>query len=95
VLTKAEEIMRAETKPQNPSPLVIHDGQVSDFEVPRSSPIFHNVQRAQRLAAMECCNDQKGQLDKLYAQKGKDRLCCIIQADIQCGYAALGKTWGI
>lgn len=72
VLTKAEEIMRAETKPQNPSPLVIHDGQVSDFEVPRSSPIFHNVQRAQRLAAMEYCNDQKGQLDKLYAQKGKD-----------------------
>ena len=72
MLTKAEEIMRAETKPQNPSPLVIQHGQVCDFEVPRSSPIFHNVQRAQRLAALEYCNDQKGQLDKLYAQKGKD-----------------------
>ena len=23
------------------------------------------------------------------------RLCCIIQADAQSGYAALGKTWGI
>ncbi len=72
MLTKAEEIMRAETKPQNPSPLVVHDGRLCDFEVPRSSPIFHNVQRAQRLAALEYCNDQKGQLDKLYTQKGKD-----------------------
>jgi len=72
MLIKAEEIMRAETKPQNPSPLVIQNGQVRDFELPRSSPIFHHVQRAQRLAAMEYCNDQKGQLDKLYAQKGKD-----------------------
>jgi hypothetical protein len=24
-----------------------------------------------------------------------ERLCCIIQADTQRGYAALGKTWGI
>jgi hypothetical protein len=72
MLTKAEEIMRAETKPQNPSPLIIQDGEVCDFEVPRTSPIFHNVQRAQRLAALEYCNDQKAQLDKLYSQKGKD-----------------------
>jgi hypothetical protein len=43
MLIKAEEIMRTETKPQNPSPLVIQNGQIRDFDVPRSSPIFHNV----------------------------------------------------
>jgi hypothetical protein len=72
MLTKAEEIMRTEAKPQNPSPLVIQGGKIHDFEVPRSSTIFPCVQRAQRLAAMEYCNDQKAQLDKLYTQKGKD-----------------------
>lgn len=54
---------------QNPSPLVIQNGEIRDFEVPIFSPICHE---AQRLAAMEYCNDRKGQLDKLYAQKGKD-----------------------
>jgi len=78
VLTKAEEIMRAETKPRNPSPVVIHDGQVSDFEVPRSSPIFHNVQRAQRLAAMEYWANGASQPSQAYCEKFYNRSMDLI-----------------
>jgi hypothetical protein len=85
MLAKAEEIMRAETKPQNPSPLVIQNGQVRDFEVPRSSPIFQNVQRAQRLAAMEYCNEQKGLLDKFYTAKGKDLFVATYKVNMSKG----------
>jgi hypothetical protein len=72
MLLKAEEVVRSQPKPQNPSPLVSRDGKIEDFNVDESSPIFHDVQRARRLAGLCTYEDQKVNLDRAYEKIGKD-----------------------
>lgn len=72
MLTTAEEIVRTQPKPQNPAPLLVRDGEISDFSVPDHSPIFNQVARAKRIAALLYYNEQKVQLETLYEKNGKD-----------------------
>ena len=72
MLAKAETIVRDLAKPQNPSPLVVRNGVVSDFRVASTSPIFHAVQRARKFAGLATYTDQKANLDRHYQQSGKD-----------------------
>jgi hypothetical protein len=72
MLATAEEIVRTKAKPQNPAPLVIRNGDVFDYSVPATSPIFNEVERAKRLAALFYYTEQKERLDELYEKNGKD-----------------------
>lgn len=66
MLAKAEEICTQQPKPQNPSPLILRDGGLVDFEVERSSPVFTPVQRARRVAASMIYTEQEQMLEKAY-----------------------------
>jgi len=72
MLAKAEQIMRSEAKPQNPAPLLLKDGQITDFYVEAASPVFNDVQRNHYLAALATYQEQKELLEKFYAKTGKD-----------------------
>lgn len=72
MLATAEEIVRTQPRPQNPAPLLVQDGQVSDFLVPPTSPIYLEVERARRLAALLYYTEQNQNLAQLYEKKGKD-----------------------
>lgn len=72
ILAKAEQIVVERAKPQNPSPLVVRNGEVADFEVGQESPIFHEVQRAKKVAALSTYQGQKANLDSFYEKSGKD-----------------------
>jgi hypothetical protein len=72
MLVKAEEIVRTIARPHNPAPLVIRDGKIQDFTVEPSSPIFHDVQKAVRMAPLLYYQEQKASLEKLYEKNGKD-----------------------
>lgn len=72
MLAAAEEIVRTQANPQNPAPLPVRNGEVSDFSVPTNSPIFNEVERAKRGAAHLYYGEQKETLEKLYENKGKD-----------------------
>jgi hypothetical protein len=56
----------------NPAPLILKDGEVADFSVTESSPIFNDVERAKKISALMYYEEQTGNLMKLYEQKGKD-----------------------
>lgn len=72
MLATAEDIVRNIAKPQNPAPLLVENGEVSDYTVETSSPIYNDVARAKRLTALIYYQDQKVQLEQLYEKSGKD-----------------------
>jgi len=72
MIKQAEEIVRTIARPQNPAPLLVQDGVVSDYTVPPSSPCYLAVERAKRVAAALYYSEQKESLEKLYEKKGKD-----------------------
>jgi len=72
MLAMAERIVRTKLKPQNPAPLIIRGGQIGDFDVPPGSPIFNDVQRARKLAALFAYEAQQKALERLYRKDGKD-----------------------
>ena len=72
MLGKAESVTREIAKPQNPSPLLVKDGTIQDFEVDASSPVYHEGQRAKKVAALLTYEDQKANLDRHHKEVGKD-----------------------
>lgn len=72
MLQTAEEIVRSEPRRQNPAPLVLRNGEIHDFFVDPLSPVFNDVERAHRLAALLYYDEQKEKLEKLYEQNGKE-----------------------
>ena len=72
MLAKAENIVQTIARPQNPAPLVIRNGEIADFTVGKSSPVFNEVRRAFCLAALIYYQQQKELLDKLHEKNGKD-----------------------
>jgi hypothetical protein len=72
MLKHAEEIVRTKTRPMNPAPLILKDGEVCDFAVRENSPIFSDVERAKKISALFYYQQQTENLMKLYEQKGKD-----------------------
>ena len=74
MLKHAEEIVRTKSRPMNPAPLILKEGEVADFCVTENSPIFHDVERAKKISALIYYQQQTENLTKLYQQKGKDFL---------------------
>ena len=74
MLARAEEIMKTVARPQNPSPLIIRNGEVTDFFVEKSSPVFYEVQRAHKIAELIYNDQQVALLDKVYKKTGKKML---------------------
>lgn len=72
MLSKAEEIVQSNPRPQNPGPLTFQDGEVVDFEVPPDSDLFDAVRRARGLCGMIYYAEQKELLDALHENTGKD-----------------------
>jgi hypothetical protein len=72
MLKQAEEIVRTKSRPMNPAPLILKDGEVADFAVSGNSPIFNDVERAKKISALNYYQQQSENLTKLYEQKGKD-----------------------
>jgi hypothetical protein len=72
MLAKAEEIVRTIARPQNPAPLVITNGEIADFTVDKTSPVFSEVCRAHGLAALFYYNQQVELLNQLHEKTGKD-----------------------
>jgi len=72
MLKHAEEIVRTKSRPMNPAPLILKDGEIADFSVTENSPIFSDVERARKIAALIYYQEQTEKLMKLYEQKGKD-----------------------
>lgn len=72
LLQTAEEITRTQPRAQNPAPLVLRDGILGDFRVETDSPVFNDVERAHRIAALQYYEEQKGRLEELYQKEGKD-----------------------
>jgi hypothetical protein len=72
MLKQAEEIVQTKSRPMNPAPLILKDGEVADFSVRENSPIFNDVERANKISALIYYQQQMGSLTKLYEQKGKD-----------------------
>lgn len=72
MLKQAEEIVRTKSRPMNPAPLLLKDGEVADFSVSGNSPIFNDVERAKKVSALFYYQQQTENLTKLYEQKGKD-----------------------
>lgn len=72
MLAKAETIVRDQPKPQNVAPLVVRDGQIFDFRVDASSPIFNDVERARKYAALVTYEDQKANLERHFERIKKD-----------------------
>jgi hypothetical protein len=71
MLKHAEEIVRTKSRPMNPGPLILEDGEVADFSVSENSPIFNEVERAKKISALIYYQQQTETLAKLYEQKGK------------------------
>lgn len=71
MLERAENVARNVAKPQNPAPLLVRDGRISDYNVESSSPIFNEIQRARRLAALLNYQEQQADLEQRYKQTGK------------------------
>ena len=71
MLEQAEHLVRTEPRPQNPSPLLVRPDGVSDFHPDPTSPVFHEVQRAQRLSALLYYQEQAEKLGRLHASQGK------------------------
>src|ERR1700722_175397 len=82
MLKHAEEIVQTKSRPMNPAPLTLKDGEVADFSVRENSPIFNDVERAKKISALIYYQQQTGSLMKLYEQKGKD----LFVADYTGGY---------
>jgi hypothetical protein len=73
MLQHAEEIVRTtKSRPMNPAPLILGDGEIADFSVTENSPIFNDVERAKKISALIYYQQQTESLMKLYEQKGKD-----------------------
>ena len=72
MLKQAEEIVRTKSRPMNPAPLILKDGEVADFSVRENSPIFNDVERAKKISALIYYQQQTENLTKLYEQRGKD-----------------------
>lgn len=72
MLERAEEIVRTEAKPQNPAPLLVDDGRITDFVLAPDSPAFDAVQRAHGLAALLYYNEQQKALEDFHTKTGKD-----------------------
>jgi hypothetical protein len=72
MLRHAEEVVRTKSRPMNPAPLILKDGEVADFSVSENSPIYNDVERAKKLSALIYYQQQTEALTKLYAEKGKD-----------------------
>jgi hypothetical protein len=94
MLATAETIVREKPKPQNAAPLIIRDGQLSDYEVDASSPIFHEVQRARKVSALLTYEDQKANLDRHYKKVGKDLFVATYTLNqAQDGHYASFSLW--
>jgi hypothetical protein len=72
MLIKAEEIVRTLARRQNPGPLIIRNGAISDYDVPAASPIYRDIQRARRIAALSYYEEQNRNLEQFYKKIGKD-----------------------
>ena len=72
MLKHAEEIVQTKSRPMNPAPLTLKDGEVADFSVRENSPIFNDVERAKKISALIYYQQQTENLMKLSEQKGKD-----------------------
>jgi hypothetical protein len=72
MLTQAEEILQSTAKNQNMAPLILKGGQIAEYSVSPSSPIFNAVERARKMAAMTYYEEQKKILESLYEKSGKD-----------------------
>jgi hypothetical protein len=72
MLKHAEEIVQTKSRPMNPAPLILKDGEVADFSVTEKSPVFNDVKRAKKISALIYYQQQAENLRKLYEQKGKD-----------------------
>ena len=72
MLKHAEEIVKTKSRPMNPAPLILKDGEIADFSVTENSPIFNDVERAKKISALIYYQQQTENLMKLYEQKGKD-----------------------
>lgn len=72
MLARAEEIIRTVARPQNPAPLLVRDGVVSDFSVDGTSPLFNDVLRAKRLAELSYYDEQQHNLEIQLEKKGRD-----------------------
>jgi hypothetical protein len=48
MLKHAEQVVQARSRPMNPAPLILEDGEVADFSVSENSPIFRDVERAKK-----------------------------------------------
>jgi hypothetical protein len=72
MLKHAEEIVKTKSRPMNPAPLILKDGEIADFSVSGNSPIFNDVERAKKISALIYYQQQTETLMELYEQKGKD-----------------------
>jgi hypothetical protein len=72
MLAKAEEIVQANPRPQNPGPLTYRNGELTDFQVPATSEVFEPVQRARGLCGVLYYDEQKAMIDDLHEKTGKD-----------------------
>jgi hypothetical protein len=72
MLERAEQIVTTCSRPQNIAPLVIQDGEIHDYEAPKSSPAHVAVSRARGHAWLSAYDEQKAVLEKVYERSGKD-----------------------
>jgi hypothetical protein len=72
MLKHAEQVVQTRSRPMNPAPLILEDGEVADFSASENSPIFRDVERAKKISALNYYQQQTEHLMKLYQQKGKD-----------------------
>jgi hypothetical protein len=48
MLKHAEQVVQTRSRPMNPAPLVLEDGEVADFSVSENSAIFRNVRASKK-----------------------------------------------
>lgn len=72
LLATAEQICGKEARAMNPAPLIWSNGRLKDYSVPPSSPVYREIERARKIAALVYYEGQRQLLERIYKEQNKD-----------------------